>query len=242
MIKIIHAYPNLMNLYGEYANALILQKRLECAGLEAVVTHYNAGEDLDLSECDFLYIGSGDERSTLAALRDMIRHSDELKGYVERGGKALLTGSAGVLISHSVTLDTGEAQPRLWLSDINAIMTGKVRYAEYVVTTPLVESEIIGVINTTTKLSSSQTPFFTIQCGTEPSDIKTEGFVKNSLYTTQFTGPLLVRNPALLDYFAALVAGRDLEPCGESWFAHMIKGHDTVLRSLKDACAEAVDS
>ena len=238
MINIIHAYPNLMNLYGEYANVMVLKKRLECAGYEVSLTRYNPGDEPDLSDCDFFYVGSGTESSALAALHDIKRHGEIIKDYIGRGGKALFTGDSCVLVSNVVTLKNGESESGLGLSDLDAAITGKERYAEYVMKTPLAGAEIIGVLNTTIGLSASKSPMFTTLCCTETPGIKTEGFTQNMLFATQFTGPLLVRNPAMLDYFASLAAGGGLPPCGETWMAYMIEGYDAVVSSLKRDCAK----
>ena len=58
-IQLLHLYPDLMNLYGEYANVAALRRSLERQGAEVVVRTGTLYEDIDFSDADFVYMGAG---------------------------------------------------------------------------------------------------------------------------------------------------------------------------------------
>ena len=62
-LKILHFYPDLMSLYGSYANVSILKRTLEEMGNTATVERVELGGDADLTHADFVYMGAGTERA-----------------------------------------------------------------------------------------------------------------------------------------------------------------------------------
>ena len=67
-LKILHFYPDLMSLYGSYANVSILKRTLEEMGNTVTVERVELGGDADLTHADFVYMGAGTERAQKAAL------------------------------------------------------------------------------------------------------------------------------------------------------------------------------
>ena len=78
-IKILHFYPDLMSLYGSYANVSVLKRRLEQMGSTVTVTPVLPGQEADLSDADFLYMGAGTEHAQKAALADFARYGEAVK-------------------------------------------------------------------------------------------------------------------------------------------------------------------
>ena len=101
-MKLLHLYPNLMNMYGDYANILALKKHLEDQGLTVKVDYKDINEDIDFSLYDFIYMGSGTESKELIALNDIIRYKDEFKNLVNNNKVILFTGNASELLGKSI--------------------------------------------------------------------------------------------------------------------------------------------
>ena len=55
-IRILHFYPDLMSLYGSYANVSVLRRTLEQMGNTVTVEPVAMGENADLTDADFLYM------------------------------------------------------------------------------------------------------------------------------------------------------------------------------------------
>ena len=77
--KIIHFYPHLMNLYGSYANLTVLRRYLELLGHSVDVVTVAPGENAQLSDADFIFMGAGTERSQKAALQDFRRFEGDIR-------------------------------------------------------------------------------------------------------------------------------------------------------------------
>ena len=77
--KILHFYPDLMSLYGSYANAAVLKRYLERLGGDVSVHFIRPGEQADLAAADFIFMGAGTERSQKAALADFARYGQAVR-------------------------------------------------------------------------------------------------------------------------------------------------------------------
>ncbi len=239
MIKIATLYADLLNLYGDYANIAALQKRLENTGEPVAVTPFSVGDELDLTGYDFLFAGSGTEPALFAALGDLQKKADAIQSYVEHGGIALFTGNALALLAGSITKTDGSASWGLRLCDFDVSVLKTRSYTEYGMKTPLVDCDVVGAINSSLSVTPSATPFFAVQYATDKAMCGTvEGFAKGNLFATQLCGPLLVRNPALLDAFAGLLCGGPVAPCEDTWYQYLQQGYLQVSGSLRAACAK----
>ena len=94
IIKILHMYYDLMNLYGEYGNIKILESHLKDAGVEVIVDKKTVGDNFKINDYDFIYIGSGTEKNQAVVLEDLKKHKNELKQYIESNKYALFTGNS----------------------------------------------------------------------------------------------------------------------------------------------------
>ena len=47
-LNIVHLYPDLLNLYGDYGNIVVLKKRAQLRGIEANITNITANDELSL--------------------------------------------------------------------------------------------------------------------------------------------------------------------------------------------------
>lgn len=78
-LKILHFYPDLMSLYGSYANVSILKRTLEEMGNTVTVERVELGGDADLTHADFVYMGAGTEHAQKAALLYFSKLGDAVK-------------------------------------------------------------------------------------------------------------------------------------------------------------------
>ena len=106
-LKFIHFYPDLMSLYGSYANVAVLKRYLEQLGSTVTVVPVAPGETADLSGADFLFMGAGTERAQKAALADFARYAPAVKSAAESGTAALFAGTAMELPGKTITAADG---------------------------------------------------------------------------------------------------------------------------------------
>ena len=67
-LNFIHLYPELMSLYGEYANLSVLKRHLEDLGVRVTITPLTFEDEKDFSSADLIYMGAGTEGGQKAVL------------------------------------------------------------------------------------------------------------------------------------------------------------------------------
>ena len=213
-IKILHFYPDLMSLYGSYANVSVLKRRLEQLGNTVTVTSILPGQEGDLSDADFLYMGAGTEHAQKAALADFARHGEAVKAAAESGVAMFFAGTAMELLGKTITDNDGKVYDGIGLADFTAVQ-GTKRFAEDVYGhTDLYPDAVVGFMNKCSTISGVETPLLTsLSLGFGNEGEKTpEGFHRNNVFASQLTGPLLVKNPRMLDVVVDAIYRRRGEP------------------------------
>ena len=107
-LNILHLYPDLMNLYGEYANLAGLRRHLGVMGVQTAVETAAPEDTPDFRTADMIYMGAGTERRQKAALTALTPYASEVKAAAERGAVLLFTGNAMALLGASVTDAAGK--------------------------------------------------------------------------------------------------------------------------------------
>lgn len=62
-IAICWLYSDLLDLYGDWGNLLVLAKRLEQLGIASEITRLSISDQLDFTAYDMVYIGPGKARN-----------------------------------------------------------------------------------------------------------------------------------------------------------------------------------
>lgn len=200
-LNIIHFYPDLMSLYGSYANVSVLKRHLEQMGNTVTVKTVAPGEDVAVDQADFIFMGAGTERSQKAALADFVRFERAIKAAAENGTAMLFAGTSMELLGKSIIDDAGKEYAGIGLADFTTVQ-GKKRLVEDVYgSTDLYPEPVVGFVNKCSTISGVETPLLTsVQLGYGNEGMKTpEGFLCKNVIGSHLTGPILVKNPRLLD-------------------------------------------
>lgn len=204
-MKILHLFHDLMNLYGEYANTLALQRAVSEKGRAAEIEKLSVGDPLDFSEYDFIYIGSGTEKNQKVALDYLRPYTEQLKSALESGKTILATGNSFEMFGDSITDRDGVKHEGLKLFGFT-VTEGVERIVEDV-TADLDGEKVIGFINRASRIDGVKNPFFVIKqgAGNSESSPNVEGIQAGSFYGTHIIGPLLIRNKNMAEYFAEML-------------------------------------
>ena len=200
-LKFIHFYPDLMSLYGSYANVAVLKRYLEQLGNTVTVETVAPGETADLSGADCLFMGAGTERAQKAALADFVRYGEAVKAAAGGGTAALFTGTAMELLGKTITAADGTVYQGIGLGSFTTVQ-GKKRFVEDVYgATDLYDQPVVGFMNKCSLTEGVETPLLTaLDLGFGNSGEKTpEGFRFQNVLASELTGPILVKNPRLLE-------------------------------------------
>lgn len=200
-LKIVHLFPELMSLYGEYANLAVLSRRLDQTGVTAEIIGIDCDTAPDFSDADMIYMGAGTERSQKYALKKLAPYADALREAAARGAVLLFTGNAMPMLGKSITDAQGTSHDALALTDFTTTESDKRTCVDVVAVPTLWEEKAVGFMNKCSVTKGITTPLFSalpLGFGNE-SEGGAEGYVGGSVLATHITGPVLVKNPAFTD-------------------------------------------
>lgn len=200
-LTILHLYPDLMSLYGEYANLAVLRRHLGAMGVQVSVRAVEPEDAPDFSAADMIYMGAGTERGQKAALTALSPYAGELRAAAERGTVILFTGNAMELLGASVTDAAGKVWAGLGLADYTTVETEKRVPVDVIAASALWEAPAVGFMNKCSTTKGITSPLFNslaLGFGNE-AERGPEGYVSGNVFATHITGPVLVKNPAFTD-------------------------------------------
>jgi Predicted glutamine amidotransferase len=236
-LKLIHFYPDLMSLYGSYANVALLARHLTDLNNSVVVQTVRPGEDADLAGADFLYMGAGTERSQKAALADFLPRGEAVRAAAAAGTTMLFAGTAMELLGKSITDADGKTYEGIGLGGFSSVQ-GKRRFVGDVYgSTDLYEPAVVGFQNKCSVISGVDTPLLTgcaMGFGNEREG-GPEGFHSGSVFASELTGPLLVKNPLMLGAVIASIYRRRNEaiPAEIPAYPYEENGYAITAQQLK---------
>ena len=194
IIKIAHLYYDIMNLYGESGNILALTEALKRQGARYSVSNVTKGDKIDFSKFDIFYIGCGTDANQMLVLKDILRYKTEIKKIFKKK-VFIATGNSYELFGKKINdvealgcLDFESKTVR------NRIVKEQV-YKTYILDKPVIGFQNRGSIN-----NSKENHLFEVISGSADNNkSKFEGIRVYNFYGTYTIGPLLIRNPHLLD-------------------------------------------
>ncbi len=236
-VRICHLYPDLLNLYGDRGNIICLRQRLAWRGIDAEVLEVPVGEKADLTQCDLIFIGGGQDFEQEVLLPDLRSGKDrELKAAIEDGKTILaICGGYQMLGSYYETWDGVRCD---FINAIDYYTVGsKKRMIGNFAFQCLRESggsTVVGFENHSGKtyLGSGVQPLGKILIGGgNNGEDGGEGVRYHNVFGTYSHGPVLPKNPELCDFIlqTALSDRIELEPLNDQ---AELAAHDAMLKRL----------
>lgn len=189
MIKVLHLYYDLLNLYGEQGNILALKRAFKNQNVEIEVDYLSVQDKIDFKKYDLVYLGSGSTENLLISLEDIKRHKKELKKYIESKKVLLATGNSYLLFGQKIN-----NMDALGIFDYYAASSEKM--AQESLMELYQEKDIIGFQNREFMVNNKKNHLFKVKeglCDNLKSEY--EGYHEYNFYGTFVIGPLLIRNP-----------------------------------------------
>ena len=197
-----HLYPELLNLYGDSGNILVLRKRLEWRGLDCEVREAHVGERPSFDGVDIALIGGGSDREQRIVCEYLLAEREELAAFVEDGGVLLAVCGGYQLLGHSYAMGEetveGLSLVDLWTDRDDPRLVGNVAIRSRICDQP-----IVGFENHAgrTHLGSGVEPLGEVLAGYgNDGESGYEGCMYKNVLGTYIHGPLLPKNPAVADW------------------------------------------
>jgi CobQ-like glutamine amidotransferase family enzyme len=203
-LNICHLYPDLLNVYGDTGNILILKYRAEKRGIKVNVCNISIGDKFDGENYDIVFFGGGQdyEQSIVSTdLNDLKKVA--LSSYIE-GGKVFISICGGYqLLGKYYTTPDGEKLKGLGILDIYT-EGGDTRFiGNTVIYNEDFKETYVGFENHSGRTYiGSLKPLGKVLAGYgNNGEDGYEGCVYKNSYCSYFHGSLLSKNPELADRF-----------------------------------------
>ncbi len=202
IIKIMHLYPDLLNLYGDSGNIEALRRRLLWRGYEVeVVVFTTESETLDLSDVDILFLGGGTDKEERLALESLRKYKDDIKKYIEDEG--VLVALCGGFSMLGKSYPSGDERiDGLNVLDIKTEISKNRFSGDVVIKSNLLDTTVVGFENhgVETDIGMYQALGEVLVGNGNNGEDKTEGLTYKNVVASYLHGPLLPKNPKLCDY------------------------------------------
>lgn len=201
-LNICHLYPDLLNVYGDYGNILVLKHRAEKRGIKINLYNLSVGEKFDENLYDIVLFGGGQDFEQSIVSNDILDNKREnIKNYIENGKVFLGICGGYQLLGKYYTTPEGEQLPGLSILDIYT-EAGDTRF----IGNTVIYNEAFGETYVGFENHSGRTfigdlkPLGQVKTGfgNNGSDGK-EGCIYKNTFGTYFHGCLLSKNPELAD-------------------------------------------
>jgi lipid II isoglutaminyl synthase (glutamine-hydrolysing) len=224
-MRVCALYPDLMNIYADRGNLLLLERRCEWRGLAFELTASGLGDALDPDGADLYYIGGGQDRDQKLCALDLAEiKRDALHRAAARGAVILAVCGGYQLLGRSYQLGD-ETLPGVELVDLHTVRADGPRLignvAIEVELTPGERRVLAGFENHggRTHLGPRAHPLGQVinGHGNNGGD-GYEGIREGNVIGTYLHGPLLPKNAWFADWLiaTALGLGDGLEPLDDS--------------------------
>lgn len=206
-LNICHLYPDLLNVYGDVGNILILKHRAKLRGIKVNVINVSMGDKFDKDNYDIVFFGGGQDFEQSIVSDDLINlKKDVLKEYVEEG-KVLLAICGGYqLLGNYYTAPTGEKIDGLGILDIYT-EGGDTRFiGNTVIHNEEFNETYVGFENHSgrTFIGDLKPLGKCIHGYGNNGESGYEGCIYKNTFCTYFHGSLLSKNPELADRILTL--------------------------------------
>lgn len=193
-VKLLHLYYDIMNLYGEYGNIKMLEQHLKDQGFEVLLDKKTINEEINFNEYDYIYIGSGTERNQDVILEDMYKYKESFKEAIENNKVILLTGNSYEILGNNIN-----GKKALDIFSFETETTENRITEDIIATSNFLKNKVVGFINNMSSITKNEQPLFNIEFGVgQNKDSMKEGIMYKNLIGTHLIGPLLERNPEIL--------------------------------------------
>jgi CobQ-like glutamine amidotransferase family enzyme len=218
-LRVCALYPDLMNIYADRGNLLMLERRCRWRGLGFELTGAGLHDELDGEGADIYYIGGGQDRDQALCARDLATAKrDPLHAAAARGAVILAVCGGYQLLGHSYQLGD-ETLPGVGLVDVTTVrsdgprLIGNVAIEVELGSGPSVPQRVLAGFENhggRTHLAGGASALGRVLRGHGNNGVDGyEGVRAGNVIGTYLHGPLLPKNAWFADWLIAAALGLD---------------------------------
>ena len=225
-LRVCALYPDLMNIYADRGNLLLLERRCAWRGIGFELTPAGLGDVIDPDAHDLFYLGGGQDRDQVLCAQDLVDVKREaLHAAVDRGAAVLAVCGGYQLLGHSYELGE-QSIPGVGLVDLRTVRAEGPRLTGNIA----IEVDLPGAGGPRvlagfenhggrTTLGSGEQPLGRVLRGHgNDGHSGMEGVLRGHVVGTYIHGPLLPKNVWFADWLvqAALALDTPLAPLDDA--------------------------
>lgn len=201
-LNICHLYPDLLNVYGDKGNILILKHRAERRNIDVNIINVSIGDKFEEDKYDIVFFGGGQDYEQSIVSKDLLQNKrDSIKRYIENGKVFLSICGGYQLLGKYYTTPTGEKLKGLGVLDIYTEAGEKRFIGNTVIFNEMFNETYVGFENHSGRTYiGNLKPLGKVKVGYgNNGEDGYEGCIYKNTYCTYFHGSLLSKNPELAD-------------------------------------------
>ena len=197
-LKILHMYPNMLDLYGDSGNVEVLSYRCKMRGIELEVSKHLIGDkETDFTQYDIIYLGGGADFEQQILADDLVSCKDSIMEAYKAGTFFLMICGGYQLMGFDY-----EVLNKRCRCIGNIVIEAQLDGEKY---------KVIGFENHGGQTTNVKSPFGKVLSGNgNEFESSTEGYMEKSVIATYLHGPLLSKNPKVSDYVISYCMSRKL--------------------------------
>jgi len=213
-LRVCALYPDLMNIYADRGNLLVLERRCRWRGIGFSVTAAGLGEPIDPDAHDLFYLGGGQDRDQVLCAQDLVDTKRDALHAAAGAGKIVLGVCGGYqLLGRAYQLGS-ERIPGIGLVDLETVREGGPRLIGNVAIE--VDGRVLAGFENhggRTRLGAGERPLGRVLAG-HGNDGRSgfEGVRRGNVIGTYLHGPLLPKNAWFADWLIAKGTGMEQLP------------------------------
>ena len=236
-IRVCWMYHDIMDLYGDKGNMMVLKKRCEDRNIQFELETCGIGEIKDLSTFDLIFLGGGADKEQISLIPDLLSRKENIQKAMDENTFILLICGGYQLFGQYYIAADGSKIEGLKFYDYYTD-TGKAgsRCIGNIIldaTLDDLHTKIIGFENHGGQTMNVSKPLGKVLCGYgNHFTAGYEGFYDGKILGTYLHGPLLPKNPDVAD-FVIMKAIQKQHPNFK--LSDLIKLDDTFEKNARQA-------
>lgn len=210
-LNICHLYPDLLNVYGDVGNILILKDRAERRGIKVNIVNTSLKDDFNGDDMDIVFFGGGQDYEQSIVSEDLKTNKrEEIAKYIEEGKVFLAICGGYQLLGKYYRAPNGEKLEGLGILDIYT-EGGDTRFiGNTVIQNEEYNETYVGFENHSgrTYINNLKPLGKCVYGYGNNGEDGYEGCIYKNTFCTYFHGSLLSKNPELADRMLILALNK----------------------------------
>ena len=204
-LKVCWMYHDIMDLYGDKGNMMVLTKRCEDRGIEITIDTCSIGEEKDLSTYDILFLGGGADREQHLLIDDLLARKENIKKAMDEHTFILLIcGGYQLFGQYYIDADNNKIEGLKFFDYYTENHPQQKRCIGNIAINCKLDDEefmAVGFENHGGQTRNVKTPLGKVLAGHGNNfEDHMEGFYNGCVLGTYMHGPLLPKNPKIADF------------------------------------------